>query len=158
MLKKIKPYAVSVAAALIVGGLSAFVTRNNMNIYDDIVKPPLSPPMSVFPIVWSILFVLMGISSAMIYVDIHADKDKIKSALTVYAVQLAVNFAWGIIFFNLRAYFIAFVWLVLLWLLIAKMISSFRKINTAAALLQILYLIWVTFAGYLTLAIFLLNR
>lgn len=158
MLKKIRPYALSVAIALIVGGLSAFLTRNNMNIYDDIVKPPLSPPMILFPIVWTMLFALMGISSAMIYVNTDADKDKIKSALRIYAVQLAVNFAWSIIFFNLRAFLFAFIWLVLLWVLIVKMISGFGKINTAAALLQIPYLIWVTFAGYLTLAIFLINR
>ncbi len=158
MWKKIKPYVISVLIALLVGGISAFLTKDNMNIYKDIVRPPLSPPMKLFPIVWSVLFVLMGISSAMVYKSKEADRTDVKNALTLYGIQLFVNFLWSIIFFNMRAYLFAFIWLVLLWVLIIAMIFKFKKISTAAALLQIPYLLWVTFAGYLTFAIYLLNK
>lgn len=158
MWKKIKPYVVSIAIALGVGGLSAFLTRNNMDIYDSIVRPPLSPPMATFPIVWSILFVLMGISAALVYKDADTPRVYKMNALKVYAAQLIVNFFWSIIFFNMRAYLFAFLWLLLLWVLIIIMIVKFYPINKTAALLQIPYLLWVTFAGYLTLAIYILNR
>lgn len=153
MSKKIKPYLISIIIALGVGGLSAFFTRGNMNFYETIVKPPLSPPMIVFPIVWGILFTLMGISSAMIYKE-----ENNRTALFVYAVQLVVNFFWSIIFFNMQAFLFAFIWLILLWLLIIWMIYEFYKLNQTAALLQIPYLLWVTFAGYLNVMIYLLNR
>lgn len=155
MKKNIKPYVYSILFALAVGAVSALLTRNNMDIYTDIAKPALAPPMWLFPVVWSILFILMGISSAMIYI---ADNREIQStALTIYAVQLIVNFFWSIIFFNMRAFLFAFLWLVLLWILIVFMIICFAKIKPLAAWLQIPYLLWVTFAGYLTLMIYLLN-
>lgn len=155
MKKEIKPYVYSVLIALGVGAISALLTKNNMDIYNDITKPLLAPPMILFPVVWSILFILMGISSAMIYA---ADERKFKStALTIYAVQLIVNFFWSIIFFNMRAFLFAFLWLVLLWILIVFMIIFFAKIKPLSAWLQVPYLVWVTFAGYLTLMIYLLN-
>lgn len=155
MWKKIKPYAVGILIPLVVGGLSAFFTRNNMNIYDEIIEPPLSPPMFLFPIVWSILFILMGIGSTIVYKSTDPNKG---TALKIYGFQLVVNFFWSIIFFNMKAYLFAFAWLVLLWLLILAMIIQFTRINKISGLLQIPYLIWTAFAGYLTLAIFLLNR
>ncbi len=158
MWKKIKPYVISVAIALGVGGLSALLTKNNMSVYDEIIKPALAPPMWVFPVVWGILFILMGIGSADVYVKGKKDSDEKYSALSLYALQLAVNFFWSIIFFNMRAYLFAFIWLVLLLVLIVMMILSFRKISPRAAYLQIPYLLWVTFAGYLTLMIYILNR
>lgn len=155
MWKKIQPYVVSIIIALVVGGLSALVTKDNMNIYDTINKPALSPPMFLFPIVWGILFVLMGISSAIVY--IKSEKGKAFDNLWIYGLQLIVNFFWSIIFFNMRSYLFAFVWLVLLWVLIIAMIVQFRKVSPVAAYLQIPYLLWVTFAGYLTLMIYILN-
>lgn len=155
MRKRIKPYIISVAIALAVGGLSALLTRNNMNVYDTLIRPALAPPMIVFPIVWSILFILMGISGAMVYNERH-EKD-VGGALKIYALQLAVNFFWSIIFFNMKAYLFAVVWLVVLWLLVLWMIVSFYKIKPLAAYLQIPYILWLTFAFYLSLMIYLLN-
>ena len=156
MLKKLKPYIISVIIALAVGGLSALLTKNNMTIFEKINMPPLSPPSVVFPIVWAVLYILMGISSAIIYKN-GTDREEVQSALKVYALQLAVNFFWSLIFFNMQAYLFAFVWLVLLWVLVIVMIVKFKKISPAAAWLQIPYLLWITFAGYLSLMIYLLN-
>ena len=155
MWQKIKPYVISIAIALAVGGLSAVFTSGNMNMYDTLNRPPLSPPMWLFPVVWSVLFILMGVSSAMVYVK--KDETDVSGALKVYALQLIVNFFWSIIFFNMRAYLFAVVWLALLWILILIMILSFRKIKPLAGYLQIPYLVWVSFALYLTVMIYLLN-
>lgn len=157
MKEKIKSYAFFILSALAVGALSAFFTRNSMQIYDDILTPPLSPPSVVFPIVWTVLFILMGISAAMIYNSTAPQKQK-EAALLTYALSLAVNFFWSLIFFNLRAFLFAFLWLLLLLYLIIKTILQYYKINKTAAYLQIPYALWVTFAGYLTLSIWWLNK
>lgn len=157
MKQKAKPYVVSILAALIVGGISAYITKDGMDIYNDIIKPPLSPPSKLFPIVWSVLFVLMGISSAMIYTNKITERLKIKNALNIYAIQLIVNFLWSIIFFNMRNFLLSFIWLMFLWILIVTMIKKFKSIDKSAAFLQIPYLVWVTFAGYLNAAIYLMN-
>ena len=158
MWKKIKPYVISIAIALAVGGLSALLTAGNMNIYGRIITPPLSPPPILFPIVWTILYTLMGISSARIYIKGKEQNIDVSGALLVYALQLAVNFFWSIIFFNMQAFLFAFVWIILLWLLIIVMIKRFYEIDPLSAWLQIPYLLWVTFAAYLTFAIYILNR
>lgn len=158
MWRKLKPYVIAVAIALGVGGLSAFLTRDNMALYNEISKPVLSPPMLVFPVAWGILFVLMGISSAIVYTEREKNKRVANEALRVYALQLIINFLWTIIFFNMRAFLFAFIWLVLLWIFIVAMIVEFKKINSLAAYLQIPYLLWVSFAGYLTLMVYLLNK
>ncbi|MBQ2266474.1 MAG: tryptophan-rich sensory protein [Clostridia bacterium] len=157
MKEKIKSYAFFILSALAVGGLSAFFTRNNMDINNDLLIPPLSPPPILFPIVWSILFILMGISAAMIY-NSDAPKSQKNTALNIYALSLAVNFSWNIIFFNLRAFGFAFFWLLLLLFLIILTIIKYFKIQKIAAYLQIPYALWVTFAGYLTAGIWWLNR
>lgn len=148
-------YIVSILIALAVGGLSAFFTRNNMNVYDTLNRPPLAPPMIVFPIAWSILFILMGISAAMIY--LKKDEADVWGALKIYGFQLVVNFFWSIIFFNMQAYLFAVIWLAVLWILVLTMILSFKKIKPLAAYLQIPYLAWLTFAFYLSLMIYILN-
>ena len=158
MWKKIKPYVISIAIALAVGGLSAFLTRESMNIYQEINRPPLSPPSWLFPVVWTILYVLMGISAAMIYTDAASTPAERERALGTYAASLLANFGWSLIFFNHRAFFLAFLWLLVLLFLIVKMILQFYKIKPPAAYLQIPYAVWVTFAGYLNVAIWLLNR
>ena len=158
MWKKIKPYVISIAIALAVGGLSALLTAGNMNIYDRIITPPLSPPPILFPIVWTILYTLMGVSSARIYIKGKKQNIDVSGALSVYALQLAVNFFWSIIFFNMQAFLFAFIWIILLWLLIIVMIKRFYEIDPLSAWLQIPYLLWVTFAAYLTFAIYILNR
>ena len=158
MKEKIKVFAVSIFISLAVGGLSAFFTRNSMGLYNDIVKPFLSPPTWLFPVVWTVLFILMGISAAIIYLNKTAPKSQINSALFTYGLSLIVNFFWSIIFFNIRAYLFAFVWLLLLLYLIIRTIIKYCKINPIAAYLQIPYLLWVSFAGYLTFAIWILNK
>lgn len=158
MWKKIKPYIISVAIALGVGALAAFLTRNSMNIYEEINTPPLSPPGFLFPIVWTVLYILMGIGSAKVYVKGKEDGIFVSNALRVYALQLAVNFFWSLIFFNMRAFLFAFIWIILLWVLIIVMIKKFYEIDKLSAYLQVPYFLWVTFAAYLNLAIYLLNR
>ncbi len=158
MWSKIKPYVISVAIALAVGGLSALLTSGSMDIYSDIVRPPLSPPSILFPIVWTILYILMGIGAAIVYQKKDEQPQAVREALIVYAINLFLNFFWSIIFFNIRAYLFAFVWLLALWAVILIMIVKFKKVSPLAAYLQIPYLLWVTFAGYLNLAIYILNR
>lgn len=158
MWKKIKPYVIFIALALAVGGLSAWVTRGNMDIYGEINKPPLSPPGFLFPVVWGILYVLMGIGAAIVYSRREKTPVSANTSLRLFGFQLAVNFFWSIIFFNMRAYLFAFIWLLLLWFLILAMILSFRTTSKAAALFQLPYLLWVTFAGYLTIMVYFLNR
>ena len=150
MLKKYKDYIIQIVIALAVGGISGFLVRGNFDVFDTLKKPPLAPPMMLFPIVWSILFILMGISAARI-------KKESSTIPFVYLLQLAVNFLWSIIFFNMQAFGFAFIWLILLWILIIIMIAEFYQIDKLAAYLQIPYLLWVTFAGYLTFMIWMLN-
>ncbi len=155
--KAIKPYIISILISVGTGALSAFLTRGNMDIYEEIATPPLSPPSILFPIVWTILYVLMGISAAMIYTTPLKSAQK-ESALKTYAASLVVNFTWSLIFFNFRAYLLAFIWLLLLLVLIIKTIFAYLKITPLAAYLQIPYALWVAFAGYLNIGIWLLNR
>ncbi|WP_037372769.1 TspO/MBR family protein [Anaerovorax odorimutans] len=152
---KPKALLTSILISLGVGFISSLLTKNNINLYGEIVKPSVSPPSFVFPIVWTILFILMGISAYLIYISNSSYKN---TALKIYVAQLIVNFLWSIIFFNLQMYLFAFIWLLFLLTLIILMIVSFSKINKLAAYLQIPYLIWVIFAGYLNLAIYLLNK
>lgn len=152
-----KPYIFWILFTETIGFLSGWLTREGTKIYNTTIEqPPLSPPSIVFPIVWGILFALMGIGAARIYLA-PASGDRSRSLL-LFLVQLAVNFFWSIIFFNLQAFGFAFVWLILLWVLILLMILSFRKVDKLAAWLQIPYLLWVTFAAYLNLGVWLLNR
>ncbi len=141
------------AIPLVVGSLSAFLTRNNMETFELISKPVLAPPGWLFPVVWTILYILMGIAS---YLVLTSGKPN-DTALIVYGIQLAFNFFWSIIFFNLELYLFAFIWLVLLWLLIIKTTNLFHQISKPAGYLMLPYLLWVTFAGYLNFSIYLLN-
>lgn len=152
-----KIYAVWILLTEAVGGLSGWLTRNGVKEYNaTAIQPPLSPPAVVFPIVWGALFALMGAGAARIW---QAAPSAARSkALGLFGVQLAFNFLWSIIFFNLQAFGFAFAWLLALWGLILKMILSFRKVDRTAALLQIPYLLWVTFAAYLNLGVWFLNR
>lgn len=157
MSNKAKPYIVSIFLALAVGGFSALLTGGGTGLYAKIITPPLSPPSVLFPIVWTVLFILMGISAAIIYTDNSASPPQKRSALYTYALSLIANFFWSIIFFNLRAFGFAFFWLLLLLFLIIRTITKYYKISPLAAKLQIPYLLWVAFAGYLTFSIWRLN-
>ena len=152
-----KTYAFWIALAEAVGAFSGWLTRKSVKIYNAAVKqPPLSPPSIVFPIVWGILFILMGMGAARIYLS-PASKARSRSLL-LFLVQLAFNFFWSIIFFSLQAFGFAFLWLIALWILILLMILSFREVDQPAAWLQIPYLLWVSFAAYLNFGVWLLNR
>ena len=158
MLKKLRPHIISVLIALAVAGLSAYLTKDNMDLYDRIAVPALAPPSILFPVVWSILYILMGISAGMIYTQKSEKPVEVKSALSIYAISLFANFLWSIIFFNNSDFLKAFLWLIILWILILTFIIQFRRIYRIAGNLQIPYLLWVTFAGYLNFCIYLLNR
>ena len=157
MMKNSKLLVVCIAIPLLVGGLSAFLTMDGMADFAAIEKPPLSPPGILFPIVWTVLYVFMGVASYLVLTS-AARQDDIDQAITVYAIQLALNFFWSIIFFRLEWYLAAFIWLVLLWIAILYTLLLFRKISKTAGWLLVPYLLWVTFAGYLNLSIYLLNR
>ena len=141
---------------LAVGVVSALLSRGGMEAFAVLNKPPLSPPGWLFPVVWTILYILMGISSYIILTSGAAPQD-IKRALTTYALQLVVNFFWSIFFFRLEWYLFSFFWLVFLWVLILLMEIQFYRIAKVAAYLNLLYLVWVAFAGYLNLGIWWLN-
>ena len=151
-----KKLLISIGIPLGVGGLSALLTSGNMNMFEEIEKPPLSPPGWLFPVVWTILYVLMGI--ALYLVITTKTKEEKLPAIIFFGVQLFFNFFWSIIFFNAQAFLFAFIWLILLWVAIVANIYFFSKINSTSAKLLIPYLAWVTFAGYLNLGIYILNR
>ncbi|WP_321003616.1 TspO/MBR family protein [Eisenbergiella porci] len=155
MCKRKSTYIIAILIPLAAGGLSALLSRNGMMKYQMLNKPPLSPPGVVFPVVWSILYLLMGISSAMILCSDSQDKIQ---ALKLYAAQLTVNFFWSIIFFAFGWRLFAFFWLVLLLILTAEMIRSFYQVDKKAAYLQIPYLLWLVFAAYLNFGVWMLNR
>lgn len=156
MCLKWKELMISIAISLGVGALAGFLTRNSVAIYSELEKPPLSPPQWVFPVVWTLLYILMGISAYLIYQS-DADTKEKKDALRVYGIQLLLNFVWSLVFFNMQAYLLAFIILILLWFAIYIMIERFSAIHMTAGKLQIPYLLWVMFAGYLNLAIICLN-
>jgi tryptophan-rich sensory protein len=153
MLKKIKenllPYSVAIAIPVLVGLFSALITKDNMSIYDTINKPPAAPPAWLFPIAWTLLYVLMGISSAIVFQKRDDLPEQTRVAFTYYAVSLILNFGWSIIFFNMGSYVIAFFWLLFLLYTVVKTAIAYYPISRTASLLQIPYILWLVFAGYL---------
>lgn len=156
MKNNIKLLAICVSVPLIVGALSGIISRGGMEAFSALEKPPLSPPGWLFPVVWTILYVLMGVAS---YFVLKSDSEwsEVKPAIAVYALQLVFNFFWSIWFFNLGLYWFSFIWLVALWVLILLTIIKFFGISRPAAYLLLPYLLWVTFAGYLNFGIAVLN-
>ena len=150
----LKKLLISLALPLAVGGLSAVFTMGSMKEFEALNKPPLSPSGWLFPVVWSILFILMGISTYII----TDRKQRNEKALFFYYLQLVFNFLWSIIFFNNQAYLFAFVWLVILLGLVIVTAIEYYKINKTAGLLFIPYILWIIFAGYLNYSIYILNR
>ena len=149
-------YAAWIVFTEAVGGLSGWLTRDGAKAYgQSIIQPPLSPPAIVFPIVWGILFLLMGVGAARIY--LAPPSQARTNSLRIFLLQLAFNFFWSILFFNFRAFGAALVWLLILWGLILWMIVAFRRVDPLAAWLQVPYLLWVTFAAYLNGGVWLLN-
>lgn len=144
-----------IAAPLILGALSWLVVSDAAASYQMVSKPPLAPPAWLFPAVWTVLYILMGISSFLIYASDNPDRT---NALYLFYIQLAVNILWPFIFFGLCRYLVAFLWIILLWLLVFDTAVTFGSINRRAGRLLVPYMLWITFASYLNLAVFFLNR
>lgn len=152
-MKKFWLYLKSILFPVIVGGIVGLIISNFMD-YNLLEKPPLAPPSILFPIMWTILYILMGISYGII-------KEKSKLTLDIkfiYYLQLFVNALWSIFFFVFKIRLFSFFWIILLALLIFIMIVKFYQKNKLSGLLQIPYFIWVLFASYLNLAFYILNK
>ena len=152
----IKSLVICIAVPLAVGGLAALITMGSMRDFAALNQPPLSPPGWLFPVVWTVLYILMGIASYIV-LEVPSSPEATKEAFKVYFLQLAFNFFWSIIFFTLGAYEIAFAWLLALLALIVSTTARFWRVDRTAGILMLPYIAWVCFAGYLNLAISYLN-
>ena len=154
---KWKAYAFWILLSIAVGALSGWLTREGTRLFSETAaQPPLSPPMWVFPVVWGLLFLLMGVSAARVSLTLQSE-DRSRG-LNLFVLQLVVNFFWSLIFFNAQAYGFALLWLILLWILVFLMIRSYFAVDPAAAKLQLPYLLWLTFAAYLNAGVWYLNK
>ena len=154
----IKIYVIAILIPLLVAAASTLLTIKNMDIYTTLNTPPLSPPAILFPIVWTILYILMGISSAMVFIKNRSYNACLDNGLSFYLSSLILNFCWSIIFFNMRSFLVAFLVLLALLYFIIRTIISYKRVSPIASYLQIPYALWVTFAGYLNIGIWYLNR
>ncbi|MBQ7330835.1 MAG: tryptophan-rich sensory protein [Oscillospiraceae bacterium] len=154
---KWKSYVFWILLSEAVGIIAGLLTSGGVEAYGmSVVKPALTPPAIVFPIVWTILYALMGIGAAC--VQLSGNSPEQRRGISLFILQLILNFFWPLFFFNLQAYGFSFVWLLALWAAVFLMILTFYKVDKLAAWLQIPYLIWLTFAAYLNLGVWLLNR
>lgn len=153
---KLKVYGLFILITEAVGTVAGLLTTLGMEKYSAVEKPALTPPEIVFPIVWTILYALMAVSAARVWLTEESEeKDK---GLKLYVVQLGMNFLWSILFFNFQAYGFSFFWLLGLLSVIVLMTLTFYKSDRIAAYLQIPYILWVSFAGYLNFMVWLFNR
>ena len=152
-MNKIIIYIKAILLPVLVGALVGLITSESMD-YNMLQKPPLAPPGAVFPIVWTILYILMGASYGILKVNNQTDEE----IDWIYYIQLAINALWSIIFFNFKWRLFAFVWIILLAVAIISMIRKFYNKNKIAGLLQIPYILWVIFAAYLNFGFYILNR
>ena len=148
-----KIYLKSILTTFILGGLVGLIISGFIN-YETLERPPFSPPSSIFPIVWTILYILMGISYGILKSNGLVNQE----INLIYYSQLIVNLLWPIAFFVLEWRLFAFLWIILLIVLVINMIIKFYNKNKLAGLLQIPYLIWLIFAAYLNLGVYLLNK
>lgn len=152
-MSKLKIYLKSILIPVIVGGIIGLIISKSID-YNNLIKPILSPPSILFPIVWTILYILMGISYAILESNSQVDS-KINF---IYYFQLFVNALWSIFFFSLKWRLFSFIWILLLDVLVIIMIIKFYNKNKTSGLLQIPYLLWILFASYLNLGVYLLNK
>jgi len=151
-----KPYLIQILIAEAVGGLSGFLSRTGIKEFNTTVQQPaFTPPMILFPIVWAILYALMGISTARVAAEPSSPARS--RGLNLYVIQLVMNFFWSLIFFNAQRYGFALLWLIILWVAVLAMILNFRRVDRLAAWLQVPYLLWLTFAAVLNWAVWQLN-
>jgi len=155
-MKNLPKLAISIIIPLAVGFISSFFTRDSIPTwYNTLVKPALSPPNWIFFPVWTLLYVMMGVSLYLVWRK--GFNNKTKTAIYIFSAQLLLNFLWTFLFFGLKSMLPAFVEIVVLWVMILITIVRFYRISKEAAYLLIPYIIWVSFASYLNLATFLVN-
>lgn len=152
-MNKIIIYIKAILLPVLIGALVGIITSGSMD-YNMLQKPPLAPPGAVFPIVWTILYILMGISYGILKVNNQTDEE----TDWIYYIQLVINALWSIIFFNFKWRLFAFVWIILLAVAVISMIRKFYSKNKISGLLQIPYILWVIFAAYLNFGFYILNR
>lgn len=155
-MKKKWYWLVCIALPLAVGSLAGFITKDSFEIYSQLNLPPFSPPGWVFPVAWTLLYLTMGIASGLV-LSSGASQEQVMRALRLYILQLAVNFLWPILFFGQSLYLVSFFWLLLLLLLVILVTIWFYRIIPSAGILFIPYLVWLIFAGYLNLGVYILN-
>lgn len=153
--KTVLTYLTIIGITLLGAGLSSIFVNLGMDEYNTLTKPPLSPPNILFPIAWTVFYLIMSISFSYIY--LNSDKNQRKAATKIYILQLAVNLLWPLFFFTLGLYFFSYLWLTLLIVLVISMIIIFYDASKPAALVNLGYLAWVIFASYLNLGVFSLN-
>lgn len=146
---------ICVAIPLVIGFVSSMLTRNAQEAFGRMAKPPLAPPSWVFPVAWSILYIVMGIACYLIYMSTNPCKN---AALMLYAIQLIMNFFWCIIFFRSGTYWLAAAWLLIMWLVILMLFLFVRHVSKGAFFLFIPLLVWCTFAMYLNVGVAILNK
>lgn len=146
----------AVIIPLLTGTISALISKDGMKNFENINQPPYSPPQWLFPVAWTILYVLMGIASYIVFTS-NCDIEHKRNALIFYGIQLFFNFLWSPVFFGAKLYLFAFIWLLVMWVLIILTMQKFFKIDKTAGLLMLPYLLWVTFAAYLNFGVFMLN-
>lgn len=147
---------ICIAIPLSVGGLAAWLTRDEIRMFESIRQPPLSPPGWLFPIVWTFLYVLMGYACYAVLTSGCATRS-IRNAVFVYGVQLAFNFLWPLVFFGASRYLAALIVIILLWFSILATTMYFYRIRQTAGNRMLPYLLWVTFAAYLNYGVYRLN-
>ena len=152
-MNKIIIYIKAILLPVLIGALVGIITSGSMD-YNMLQKPPLAPPGAVFPIVWTILYILMGISYGILKVNNQTDEE----IDWIYYIQLAINALWSIIFFNFKWRLFAFIWIILLAVAVISMIRKFYEKNKISGLLQLPYILWVIFATYLNFGFYILNR
>lgn len=159
---KIWRIALAIAVPLCGGFIISLFTRDAMTKFGSFNQPPLAPPAWLFPVAWTILYILMGLASYFIWKKGYdskkaADKSASRTALVIYAIQLVFNFVWTPLFFSLGWHWFAFAWLLVMWILIIILMAKAYKISRPAFWMLLPYIIWCTFAAYLNCGIAILN-
>lgn len=156
--QKINIFALIIAiiVPLIVGGISAFLTSGDMQIYETLNKPALAPPAWLFPIAWTILYILMGLASYYVFTS-TADSKKKTTSLLFYAAQLVLNFFWTTLFFTYGLYLVALIEIIVMWIIVLICTILFFKIKPIAGILMFVLLLWLSFATYLNSAYYVMS-
>ena len=142
-----------------VGYLSGMATQSSVTTwFPTLIKPSFNPPSWVFAPVWSLLYTMMGVAAGLVWNRIDCEKEAVKKALVFFVIQLALNALWSILFFGIRNPFLAFIEIILLWLMIYETYVKFGKIDKIAGYLFVPYILWVSFAAVLNGSIWWLNR